>query len=158
MKKIALIILTMITIPSYATTMCAINDTVAVVLDPSVAGSASAVDNSTGVWTFFSPYGTMQGLAACINKSDDSYNHVLKDDRNNDGILTKVIGNERYGQYCWLKIMHPVSSRWVLARNYGSQGGCNSLCFGTSDWFALGGLFNRNENSLKSKLFGSISN
>ena len=36
MKKLILIMATLLTLPSYATTMCAANDTVAVVLDPTV--------------------------------------------------------------------------------------------------------------------------
>ena len=47
MKRIIMMLIMMITIPTYATTMCAANDTVAVVLDPSLSGTNHTSDDIT---------------------------------------------------------------------------------------------------------------
>ena len=51
MKKIALILMLITTIPTYATTMCAQNDTVVVVLDPTLSGDRG-YNLSNGNWSF----------------------------------------------------------------------------------------------------------
>ena len=49
MKKIALTLMLITTIPTYATTMCAANDTVAIVLDPSIKPTTNYFD-AEGHW------------------------------------------------------------------------------------------------------------
>ena len=134
MKKIALIILTMITIPIYATTMCTKNDTVAIVLDPSAmfVNAEMSYNTSTFTWSIWNEYGTIHGIAACLNSD-----HGLKQggtaahlrDINNDGEEVMVKGGERYGHYCWCRMTHPVSSLWVLYGYRGTNcGNCDYIC------------------------------
>ena len=47
------------TIPTYATTMCAENDTVAIVLDPTISGNRGF--NAEGRWTFTTKSYTIYG-------------------------------------------------------------------------------------------------
>ena len=142
MKKIALIILTMITIPTYATTMCAKNDTVAVIIDPSVGLDKTGTNTDVGTWYIYFPYGTMSGTFACINKgigySAGYIEPLLKDDRG-DGVEEFVSGGERYGQYCWCRFTHPVVSRWVF---YGQLSNCAYSCASQCNGkpFLYGGL------------------
>ena len=135
MKKIAFIILTMITMPSYATTMCAANDTVTVVLDPSIDSTGSVnqnyFDSATMIcWAPYS-YGRLEGQYACVNADTE-----------------KIVGGERYGGVCYVRITHPVLSLWVYAVNYGSAQNCNSYC----------GNRLRGDAILRTSLFGSITN
>ena len=160
MKKIALIILTMMTIPTYATTMCAVNDTVAVVLDPSIEiKGSSGVDSVNGIWWMPFPYGTLYGTSACINKNQRGVVPLLKDDRDGDGVLRRVIGGEKYGQYCWVKLTHPVSSSWFGLRTYSSIEDCVRSCL-TSSWQHFSGMMSGGATALsnRSSLFNSISN
>ena len=60
MRKIALILMLITTIPTYATTMCAENDTVAIVLDPSVKPT-NRYSDSEGNWGSQTPYGIIYG-------------------------------------------------------------------------------------------------
>ena len=68
MKKIVTIILTIITIPTYATTMCVKNDNVAVILDPSIKKINQDTDKTMSIWYTYFPYGIISGISACINK------------------------------------------------------------------------------------------
>ena len=116
----------MITIPTYATTMCTANDMVAVVLDPTVAWRLNAND-STGVWYAISSYGTIHGISACLNKGGSKQGEPhLKDTNNNETKL--VTGSERYGGYCWCRTIHPVLSLWTYCKYRSGCGSCASQC------------------------------
>ncbi len=132
MKKIALIILTLITNPTYATTMCAANNTVAVVLDPTISfTNGHTYDKAMFTWKAWSVYGTISGISACINKGQGysigtSEAHLR--DINNSGENKLIKGTEKYGQYCWCKMTHPASSFWIFLRNYIDNETCYSNC------------------------------
>ena len=153
MKKIISILMMMITIPSFATTMCAVNDSVAVVLDPSVGGTAGGAFNSaTSTWSATFPYGMIYGVSACLNvgqgKSQGYYESQLTD--TNNGETNLVVGTEKYGRYCWCKMTHPVASLWVFNYDSGSAASCASNCA------AICGDYARRREALRVGLFGSI--
>ena len=128
MKKIALIILTMITIPTYAgTTMCTINDSVGVILDPNIAMKSYSYNATMGTWWAWSDSWTVYGVRACLNSGTGGTVPLLHD-TDNDGNDHLVTGSEKYGRYCWCRLTHPVSSLWVFNYAYGSASDCASYC------------------------------
>ena len=128
MKKIALILILITTIPTYATTMCTANDTVAVVIDPSINLSGWTFDAKSGTWSVWSSYGTIRGISACLNtKPGGTVAHLYDTDNNGNNHL--VTGSEKYGHYCWCRFSHPVSSLWVFRySDIGSGSPCTSYC------------------------------
>ena len=154
MKKIFTILLSIIITPTYATTMCAANDTVAVVLDPSLSVSGNSYNDTIGTWWAWNDQSTVYGIGACLNsnhgKSIGGTVPYLRD-VNNDGQDKLVVGGEKYGQYCWCKLVHPVSSLWTFYDNRGSVAACTSHCMdGCSGGFKL-------YYELRRGLFGSVS-
>lgn len=152
MRKIALILLLTITIPTHATTMCAANDTVAVVLDPSISMSVVYADNTNGKWAMQSSVGTFYGVSTCLNKGlqPGEYQAHLRDIYNSE---TKyVTGIERYGRACWCKLVHPVSSLWVYNYTFGSVYNCSTMCAGHCVDYIRSNIL------LRRGLFGSVAN
>ena len=159
MKKLLIVIvgLTM-SAPIYAgTTMCAANDTVAVVLDPSIIATNSGSDATAGAWWAQFPFGRVSGTAAYINKTC-SQGQIVPNltDVDNNGNTKRVVGGEKYGKVCWCKMTHPAVSKWVCNTTAGSFGGdsfgnCLSLCalFLTNYYHSA---------ALESGLFGSVKN
>ena len=114
-----------------ATTMCAANETVAVVLDPSITLNTYTQDKSNGTWTTSGQYGTIHGISACLNSNHGqgeggTVYHLQ--DTDNDGKTKFVTGTERYGRYCWCKAIHPVSSLWTFYYPIDSVSKCNNDC------------------------------
>lgn len=127
MKKF-LLISVLLTIPAYATTMCAQNDTVAIILDPSLPLSNSGFNSDLGDWWATGSYGTVYGISACLNKGARKQEAVSDlTDTDNNGETKKVVGSEKYGRYCWCKLTRPVSSLWVYINDYGSTEKCVSV-------------------------------
>ena len=154
MKRLVVVLMMMITIPSFATTMCAINDSVAVVLDPTIGGSAGGTyDATAGLWSATFPYGVIYGISACLNvgqgKSMGYYESQLTD--TNNGETNLVVGSEKYGRYCWCKMTHPVASLWVFHNDRGSAASCASNCTSYCGYNA------RLNEALRVGLFGSVA-
>lgn len=107
MKRIliALIILCVAT-PLHATTMCAAEDTTAVILDPSINGTGYKYDTNTMTWNTTFPYGTIYGVAAWLSVNGGTHGTINYD--------LDAGGGEKEGGYCWCKMTHPASSRWVM--------------------------------------------
>ena len=150
MKRIIMMLIMMITIPTYATTMCAANDTVAVVLDPSLSITNYTSDNTAFTFSFWNAQGTYYGIAACISsnkgKSQGGYVSRLTDTINGE---TKLItGGEKNGNNCWCRLTHPVSSLWVFNNSHSS---CTSLCANFC------GSYARSYDVLRGGLFGSVA-
>lgn len=161
MKKILIIInIIMFIIPTYAVDMCASNNAVTVVLDPSSTANSEQrkTYQETNTWVVTpSTGGIISGTAACLTFVPDSqiyssgyaYSGILKD---ND---QEVVGGERNGSYCWCKMTHPAVSAWV----YFYGGGCNNS-FST----CLNGCVSRwqsNDQQYKQfrvAMYGSIKN
>ena len=156
MKRFFIISALTIILPTYATTMCAQNDTVAVILDPSIIATDSGSNATTGTWWAQFPFGLVNGTAAMLNKSCTQGKAISQLTDTNNGETKLVVGGEKYGSVCWCKITHPATSQWVcnvVAGNFGGTefNGCLSLC----------GRFLANyyhNSALESGLFGSISN
>ena len=116
--------------------MCAINDSVAVILDPTINGTAGdTLDSTLGTWYTTFPYGTIYGISSCVDtnwgKQQGGYVDTLTDINGN-----RIYGNEQIGGYCWCKLTHPVISRWVFNRaaggvTYCRSGGCAATCANT---------------------------
>ena len=155
MKKIALIILTMITIPTYATTMCAANDSVGIILDPSITIKSYSKDANMGTWLAWSDSWTVYGVSACLNSNKGkgmggTVPHLH--DTDNDGNDHLVTGGEKYGRYCWCRLTHPVSSLWAFNFDGGSASYCASYCA----YFC--GYRVQDNVALRAGLFGSVAN
>lgn len=119
----------MITMPSYATTMCAANDTVAIILDPSIERTEFGRDSLTLTWWAVFPYGRIQGSYACVNENETAH------------------GFEKYGRFCWCKMTNPLSSNFLYCDWYKSTDNCNSYCAGCCS-----------SNIFRENMFGSIPN
>ena len=138
------------TTTSYATTMCAANDTVAVVLDPSITITNYSKDDVMKTWWAWSPQGTVYGISACLSsakgKSQGGSVARLTDTINGETQL--ITGGETNGSYCWCRLTHPVSSLWVF-RNSNSDcaSGCANAC----------GYYFRDYVALRRGLFGSVA-
>ena len=132
MKKFLIIIAGLIiTAPSYATTMCTINESVGVVLDPSITIKGSNRNDTMGTWWAWSDSWTVYGISACLNSNNGksmggTVAHLH--DTDNDGNDHLVTGGEKYGRYCWCRLTHPVSSLWAFDYVYGSASDCASNC------------------------------
>ena len=155
MKRIIIMmIMAIITIPTHATTMCAAQDTVAVVLDPSISITNYSYNATMGTWWAWSTYGTVYGISACLNSNHGkSMGGTVAGltDTNNEGETNTVVGSEKYGRYCWCRLTHPVSSLWAFNSAYGSASDCASLCT-----YYCGNHVRYNE-SLRAGLFGSVA-
>ena len=155
MRKIALILMLITTIPTYATTMCAVNDGVGVVLDPSITIKGYSSNNTMGTWWILSDSWTVYGISACLNSNKGkglggTVPHLH--DTDNDGNDHLVTGGEKYGQYCWCRLTHPVSSIWGFSIDRGSASSCASNCAGTC------GHYVPYSDALREGLFGSVAN
>ena len=131
MKKIALILMLISTIPTYATTMCTINDSVGIVLDLSITIKDYSRNEPMGTWWAWSDSWTVYGISACLNSNrgksmGGTVPHLH--DTDNDGNDHLVTGSEKYGRYCWCRLTHPVSSLWAFNYDYGSASNCASSC------------------------------
>ena len=127
MKKYFLILGLLVSVPSYATKMCAVNDSVAVVLDPTINGTEYSYDNIDGTWWTQFPYGRIFGISSCI---DTTWGRVAGGTvpKMTDSKGNRVIGSEKNGSYCWCKITRPVSLFWVFINTFGSDTLCASRC------------------------------
>ena len=148
MKRLILILGMLITLPALATTMCAVDDTVVVVLDPTIGGTGNTYDNTAGTWRTTFSYGAISGISACLSsnysKSQGGYIYGLTDNGN------PVVGAERNGGHCWCKMTHPMASAWVF-NDSNSASYCASNCTFYCAYYA------RSYAALRVGLFGSIA-
>ncbi|MCM1294091.1 MAG: hypothetical protein NC311_00830 [Muribaculaceae bacterium] len=131
-----------------ATTMCAANDTLAIVLDPQVAGTNHASNAELFEWNATFSYGTLFGIATCVTTPSGAATDTLIDTDSGD----VATGGERTGKYCWCQMTHPVKSRWVFRLAYGSVSVCRSICA------SICGSYVRGDSSFRGGLFGSVGN
>lgn len=158
MRKIALIILAITTIPTYATTMCAKNDTVAVILDPSIIATDSGSDATLGTWWAQFPFGRVSGIVAYINRSC-THGEIVSNltDVNNNGETKYIVGGERYGNTCYCKLTHPAASKWVC-NTYNGLINDFTRCVSNCGGFLSKGILGIHSQPLEEALFGSIDN
>ena len=144
-----------ITIPTYATTMCAANDSVAVVLDPSINYTTISVDKEVMTWSATFPYGIISGVSACINVTGQmpvkNLTHTV------NGVTKTVVGGEQTGSNCWIRMTHPVVSQWVFYRAIADADTCFDKCL-TGDWWSFdrsSGVGGLDAPNFRRTLFGS---
>ena len=140
MKKILCVVLIcMASVVANATDMCARNDTMVFVFDKDVNGTANGTNATEWTWWTSFEYGRISGDAACLSVVEglgrttgmgayygtgEYANTFIDVEPGLHG--TDSDGNER--KYCWCKMTHPFSSRWVFSRAYASASDCVSDC------------------------------
>ena len=158
MTKIIMIIAGLIiTIPTYATTMCAANETVAIILDPSIAKIDMGADATSQTWWAQLPFGRVSGTAALINKNCTQGKATSElTDIDNNGDTKRIVGGEKYGKVCWCKLIHPAMSKWVC--NVYSDYYNDTFGFDRGSFAHCVGMCTILFGSINSGLFGSIEN
>ena len=138
-RVIYLLIAGLLSLPAVATTMCALEDTTAVILDPSINGTSNKNNVNTSTWNTTFPYGTIYGVAACLSVKGGSQGTINPD--------IDAGGGEKEGIYCWCRMTHPAYSHWVFL---GGHSDCATYCARNC------GINAQNNAALRSGLFGSI--
>jgi hypothetical protein len=154
MKKLVTSLMLMVTLPIHATTMCAANDTVAIVLDPSI--NLTKISNGSSTWQVRGSYGTLYGISACLstNKNQAKGGTVarLSDTNPNTNETKLVVGGEQNGKYCWCRLTHPALSRWTFLWDvqsaHGGSFACRSVCASDCSIYS--------DAIMRAGLFGSI--
>jgi len=141
----------------FAIEACLSNDSVAVVLDPSITipNNNYTYNYLLASWGVNASYGTFSGTSACL-----STNYGLGDLKaytENGGVLvdngTIVTGGEDHGLYCWCKMLHPAVSLWVFrTKDNQDLSHCLRYC---SDYCAHGLQLWEN---FRSVIFGAVMN
>ena len=135
MKKILMIVALCVPFCAFATDMCARDDIMIMVFDPMVNGTDSG--NNAAEWTWWASfaYGRVAGDATCLSAAEglgrtsgqgayygtgDYANTFITADAGLNGV--DADGAER--KYCWCKMTHPASSRWVFNNAFASASAC----------------------------------
>lgn len=113
-----------------ANTMCVANDTVAVVLDPTIgcAGNSGLLTDTS--WKASFPYGTIYGVSACLSSNFGESRGNIVIGLQDNGIT--VHGGERNfdannNSFCWCKLTSPVMSGWIFYERT-SYTACTASC------------------------------
>ena len=150
MKKIMMAgLIAMFCASAGATTMCATDDTLAIVLDPVISGISNTHNSDLFEWSATFSYGTVWGIATCVD-TGGQVNCPVEELRDSNGEI--ATGGERTGKYCWCKMTHPAVSRWVFRHTFASVGGCEYHCANYC------GRDVRDESEFRAGLFGSVGN
>ena len=132
-----------------ATTMCATDDTLAIVLDPVINGTAHSYNSDLFEWSATFSYGTVWGIATCVDTSGTS-NTAVEELRDSNGEI--ATGGERTGKYCWCQLSHPAKSRWVYQSGHSSVADCGWSCAANC------GNDVRRSSAFRACVFGSLGN
>lgn len=140
MKKILCVVLIcMASVVANATDMCARNDTMVFVFDKDVKGISKGSNATEWTWWTSFAYGRVSGGATCLSATEglgrtgtmgayygtgEYANTFIDVEPGLHG--TDSDGNER--MYCWCKMTHPFSSRWVFNYASASASACVSSC------------------------------
>ena len=162
MKKILCVVLIcMASVVANATDMCARNDTMVFVFDKDIKGTSNG--NNATEWTWWTgfAYGRVSGDATCLSAAEglgrttgrgayygtgDYANMFIDVEPGLHG--TDSDGNER--KYCWCKMTHPFSSRWVFNDANASASSCVSSCA------AYCGRYVQANAAMRGGVFGSV--
>ena len=119
--------------------MCARDDTMVLVFDKDIRGSGSGHNKTEWTWWVDFPYGRIAGEATCLSAAEglgrtsgqgvyygtgDYSSTPITAESGLSG--TDSDGNDR--KYCWCKMTHPVSSRWVFYYASADSSACASNC------------------------------
>ena len=149
MKKLIIIIAMILPMALPAATMCSKNDTITIVLDPSIGGTSYTGSSVTFKWSAWLPYGTVRGIAACLSNTYGKSRGGTVVDLHDNGEL--VVGTETNGGYCWCRMTHPALSLWVYNSNYGTGSVCASNCASNCGSYTI----TASVPTLRNGLFGS---
>ena len=145
MKKLSMLIMSMITSASIGATMCSKNDATTIVLDPAIGGTNYGYSQANSTWWASFPCGTIRGISACLSSANGQSTGGYIADLQDNG--ESVIGGETNGLHCWCKMTHPAVSLWVFFYSASSADECARFCayycgYRAQDYSALrGGLF-----------------
>ena len=162
MKKILCVVLIcMASVVANATDMCARNDTMVFVFDKDVNGTSNGNNATEWTWWTSFAYGRIAGEATCLSVSEglgrttgqgayygtgEYANTFIDVEPGLHG--TDSDGNER--KYCWCKMTHPFSSRWVFREVSVSASSCGSGCANYC------GSYIQNSAVVRGGVFGSV--
>ena len=147
MKKVSLVLLALMCTPVMAEEICTSDDTTTIVLDPSINGTAYDSKADLYEWYAMFPYGTVYGIATCLNTSG-TYAVANPNLKNASGV--EPVGGEEEGVYCWCKMTNPARSAWVYINSNSSLASCQSSCA------AICGFGVRGSSTCRSGMFGAI--
>ncbi|MBD5400164.1 hypothetical protein HDR61_00225 [bacterium] len=139
----------LLTCPSMATTMCAADDTVSVVLDPLVAGTNHSYNTELFEWSATFPFGTVWGIATCV-ETTGKYGVAADGDLIDSATGDVATGGERTGPQCWCQMTHPLLSRWVFRETFASVDSCRSDCANYCGYYV------RSSSAMRGGVFGSV--
>lgn len=159
MKRFFVIIFALLPIYANATDMCARDDTMVLVFDKVIEGSGHGGNATEWIWWVNFAYGRIAGEATCLSAAEGLGRTSGQGAYYGTGDYSKAFieaepglkgtdsdGNDR--KYCWCKMSHPVSSRWVFSNAYADLSACASGCaavcsFNVRTYSAMrGGMFN----------------
>ena len=161
MKRMLIIFMMLFCLPCIATEMCARNDTVVIPLESANNGVSHGYNNNEFTWWVDFDFGRIYGYATCLSIDEGlgrngpmgayygtgEYANTFIDAK--PGLTgTDANGNER--KYCWCKMIHPASSRWVFEQSFASESSCVSTCTYRC------ALYVPSTAALRSGLFGSV--
>lgn len=160
MKKV-LIVGLMLLMPCVggALTMCVRDSSLVVSLDQSIDGITNGKNASEMLWWTEFSYGRIYGEATCLSEAEGGKPSGSQDviTNSNGEMLSQDIpaglkykdadGNDR--GYCWCRMTHPASSRWVFNYSY-SASDCAFSCANNCAYNAL------YYAAWRSGLFGSV--
>ena len=149
MKKIIMIIALMMPMIASAATMCSKNDTITIVLDPSIAGNSTGTNAYYSLWRTSFSYGTIQGITACLSTNKNSSTGTTVADLHDNNTL--VVGGETNGPYCWCRMTHPALSLWTYQYSLGTLIQCQQNCVAN-----CANAVKNSSSSLRQGLFGSV--
>ena len=140
--------------------MCARNDTIVIPLDSNINGTGSGHNVAEATWWVVFPYGRIYGLSTCLSAAEGgkpssgnkgSYTNDKGQMLPNDDALAGRTGQDADGNergYCWCKMTHPMSSRWVFYESHPAST-CASYC-------ARNCGYAQESAALREGLFGSV--
>ena len=159
-KVIYLLVGVLLSLPAIATEMCARNDTIVIPLDSNINATGNSSNVAEATWWAIFPYGRIYGLSTCLSAAEGGKpsgdQGVYTNDKGqmlpNDDALAGRAGQDADGNdrvYCWCKMTHPMSSRWVFDYSLPASG-CAANCVNSC------GLIARNYPALRRGLFESV--
>ena len=124
-KISGVLMLCLLPIYANATDMCARDDTMVLVFDKDIGGSGYGNNATEWTWWTSFAYGRIAGDATCLSVKEGLGRTGTMGAYYGTGDYSKTFievepglkgtdsdGNDR--KYCWCKMTHPVSSRWVF--------------------------------------------
>lgn len=141
--------------------MCARDDIMVLVFDKDVGNSGSGYNVTEWTWWGNFAYGRIAGEATCLSAAEGLGRIYGQGAYYGTGDYAKTFieaepglkgtdsdGNDR--KYCWCKMTHPVSSRWVFAVAYTDSSACAPDCVRNC------GVYVHSSFSMRGSVFNSV--